>query len=66
MEKKNTASNLDLLNKDRIWVKIKKYIYLIIFLIIFLIVLLIMCVILNISVFVKLKNHANYISPLGD
>ncbi len=46
----------NLLNKDRIWIKIKNYIYLIIFLIIFLIIILIATLILNSCILFKLNS----------
>ena len=57
-------SKTNLLNKDRIWIKIKNYIYLIIFLIVFLIIILIITLSLNLSIFIKLKNQLTYTSPL--
>jgi len=56
IKKKETSLEI-LLNKDRIWIKIKNYIYLIIFLIIFLIILLIIILIFNYCIFIKLQNH---------
>jgi hypothetical protein len=52
-------SKTNLLNKDRIWIKIKNYIYLIIFLIIFLIIILISTLVLNSCILFKLNTNSN-------
>ena len=53
-------SNLELLNKDRIWIKIKNYIFFIIFLIVFLIILLVILLIINTLIFLKIKTPTIY------
>jgi len=47
---------IDIINKDRIWIRFKKYIYFIIALIIILIILLIISLILNCFIYNKLLN----------
>ena len=44
----------NLLNKDTLWNKIKKYIYLIVFLFIFLILLMICCIVLSCCILGKM------------
>ena len=56
-------SNLNVLNKDRIWIKIKNYVYFIIFLIIILIILIVIILFLLIYIFIKTKMNVIYTPP---
>ena len=57
MESKKKEKSLlsDIINKDSVWAKIKKYVYLLTFLIVILLILLLCIFILNILTFLKLQ-----------
>jgi len=58
MENKNTT----LINKDRVWNRIKNYIYIVVFLIVLLIILLASSLVLNCCIYHHLKIVPTYTS----
>ena len=56
-ESKKDPSVLKLFNKDKIWTRVKNYIYITIFLIVFLILILLFLCFLNYTLYSKITNY---------